>query len=744
MSFRCSRSRAVLLLTAFAASTAFAGDSGIDLEVTVGTDLSPDACAPASSLDVAIGDEVNFCYRVTNNTSTTLAYQSFDDSVEGSFLADEALSVAPGETLQYNRIRQIAPGAGGTRTVTWTARDQAADYTPTPRTGAFIDLSTRPTAQDLNPYGDAGDPTGIGMAHVTVPFTFDFYGTPADSLCVAMDGVAQVGTDRCILFPVSVGPLPATGMGRAMLPLWDDFAGRDPFCSGDICIDIWGAVYADTIGDAPNRKFVVEWFNIRHEQGNANEDRATFELVIDEATGTISYEYLDVAYTAFSNVWGEPDVCDNGICATIGLQRDDVRAIPYAYNEAVLSDGSAIDFVPNAPATYTGEASVTLGVGKPVASAAAAIAGSAASGTRTNVTLALENTGDRPLDWTLDQGTRATAGASAPAYIARMLLEDYPTLDNAIVGFDATAPATPAPVASVHAIFDAGTFVDDDFSTEYVVSGWHEVGGTTIFTQYELDRVDIATGEVTRVGDTGVGPYELIQGLAWDPVTATFFAIITATSGSESTLATIDRYDGHVTRLMPVTGIELPYLLGLAIDSEGALYSFEQNSGSLVRIESATGVATVIGPIGDEIALMLNGALAFDRTHNVLYMIGATADFFAGDYVVDLASGHAGLLGTIGTDLQLASALAIADAGGPCANAAPAPWLSFDPAAGGTAPGDTAPIAVTLDASGLAEGRYEADLCVRSNDPYRHTVPVHVTFDVGPADDDTLFADGFE
>jgi hypothetical protein len=741
MSFRCSRSRAVALLTAFAASTALAGDPGIDLEVTVGTDLSPDACASTSSLDVSVGDEVNFCYRVTNHTSTTLAYQSFDDSVEGSFLSDAELSVAPGATLQYNRIRQIAPGADGARTVSWTARDQAADYTATPRAGAFIDLSTRATAQDLDPYGDASDPTGAGMVQVTVPFTFDFYGTAADSLCVGNDGIAQVGTDRCIAFPVSVGPLPAPGMGRAMVPLWDDFAGRDPFCSGDVCVDLWGAVYADTIGDAPNRKFVVEWFNRRHESGGANEDRATFELVIDEATGVLSYEYLDVAYTAFGNLWGEPDVCDDGICATIGLQRDNVRAIPYSYIEASVSDGSAIDFVPNAPATYTAAASVTLVVGRPVVAAPSTIAGSAASGTSANVTLALGNAGDRALDWTLDQGTRVTAGTSAPAYIARMLLEDYPTLDNAVVGFDATAPAPPATIASVHAIFDAATFVDDDFSTEYAVQAWHEVGGTTILTKYELDRIDIATGEVTRVGDTGVGPYELMQGLAWDPVTTTFFAILTQLDGSMTTLATIDRYDAHVTRLGPITGIDLPSLLGLAIDRDGAFYSVDQNTGSLVRIDSASRAATVIGAVGDEITLLLNGSLAFDRAHNVLYMIGATADFFAGVYVVDLVSGHAGLLGTVGTDMQLASALAIADAGGPCSNATPAPWLSFAPDTGRVAPGDTASIAVTLDASGLAEGRYEADLCVRSNDPYRHTLPVHVTFDVGP---DTLFADGFE
>jgi hypothetical protein len=124
-------------------------------------------------------------------------------------------------------------------------------------------------------------------------------------------------------------------------------------------------------------------------------------------------------------------------------------------------------------------------------------------------------------------------------------------------------------------------------------------------------------------------------------------------------------------------------------------------------------------------------------------MTGATPDILGGDYIVDLASGHAGLIGTIGTDPELASALAIATPGGPCTNAAPAPWLSFDPAAGNVASGDNQTISVGLDATGLSAGRYEADLCLRSNDPYRHTLPVHVTFDVG-GDTDTIFASGFE
>src|SRR6185312_928932 len=144
-----------------------------------------------------------------------------------------------------------------------------------------------------------------------------------------------------------------------------------------------------------------------------------------------------------------------------------------------------------------------------------------------------------------------------------------------------------------------------------------------------------------------------------------------------------------------------------------------QNSLSLMSVDKLTGAATPIGPIGEDVAIPLNGSLAFDRARDVLYLIGATPDIFGGDFIVDLVSGHAELVGTIGSDLELASALAIATPGGPCMNATPAQWLSFDPGAGTVAPGDAASIAVTLDASGLAEGRYETDLCVRSNDPYR-------------------------
>ena len=328
-----------------------------------------------------------------------------------------------------------------------------------------------------------------------------------------------------------------------------------------------------------------------------------------------------------------------------------------------------------------------------------------------------------------------------PAYVSRMLLADYPTMDNTLLGFDAADPATNAPIGPIHRIYEAGAFVDDDFSTEYLVSGWREIGGTHIFKTDILERVDTATAEITPVGDTGIGGTEYIAALAWDPTTSTLYAAITGFGGT-TTLATIDRYDASVTRLASIEGPDVVAIIGFAIDADGRMFALDQNSIALMEIDKTTGAATPIGPIGEDVLILLNGSLAFDRARDILYMIGATQDVLGGDYIVDLVSGHAGLVGTIGADQELDAALAIATPGGPCTGATPAPWLSFDPAAGTVPAGASQAITVGLDASGLGEGRYEADLCVRSNDPYRHTLPVHVTFDVGG--NDAIFASGFE
>lgn len=53
----------------------------------------------------------------------------------------------------------------------------------------------------------------------------------------------------------------------------------------------------------------------------------------------------------------------------------------------------------------------------------------------------------------------------------------------------------------------------------------------------------------------------------------------------------------------------------------------------------------------------------------------------------------------------------------PCDDPADLPWVGVTPTNGITAPGDSTPVLVTFDSTGLIPGTYEGILCVTSNDP---------------------------
>lgn len=60
-----------------------------------------------------------------------------------------------------------------------------------------------------------------------------------------------------------------------------------------------------------------------------------------------------------------------------------------------------------------------------------------------------------------------------------------------------------------------------------------------------------------------------------------------------------------------------------------------------------------------------------------------------------------------------------------------APWLSMNPTAGTVGAGQSQGVMVLLNASALAEGTYNANLCIDSNDPVNPSTVVPVTFNVG-------------
>ncbi len=73
----------------------------------------------------------------------------------------------------------------------------------------------------------------------------------------------------------------------------------------------------------------------------------------------------------------------------------------------------------------------------------------------------------------------------------------------------------------------------------------------------------------------------------------------------------------------------------------------------------------------------------------------------------------------------------IGERSGSCMDLSEITWLSVTPITGTTAPASSDDVTVTFDATGLAGGTYEGNLCVFSNDPVNPLVVVPVTMEVG-------------
>lgn len=156
---------------------------------------------------------------------------------------------------------------------------------------------------------------------IPVGFFFNYYGTDYSQVSITNNGItlASGGTGE-----YSNQPIGSSGPHNFIAPFWDD-------------IVTWGsagAVYYQVIGEAPNRKFVVEWFD---NQGYSNTPSgATFEAILYEGTNNIKFQYKDVDFGS--------DSYNNGTSATVGIEGADGAGLQYSYNEPVISPNLAILF----------------------------------------------------------------------------------------------------------------------------------------------------------------------------------------------------------------------------------------------------------------------------------------------------------------------------------------------------------------------------------------------------------------
>lgn len=743
-----------------------AAGSASDLEVKIGLAPyagDPDECGTAASVDVNVGDQVNVCYTITNNGTQTLTHQSIVDSRDGAVVSYDPTPLVPGASHRY--VRTIVAHEDVTRTATWTGYETLANYAYDDTVAPdFIDISATGTDVGIAP----GDGPNNELAGVAAGFPIRYYGRTSSALCISNDGVINFADDVCTTpFPgTQPDPgfsfnqdLPArfgTNLPTIIAPMWGDLD------------DGPGNIYTQTLGSAPNRRFVVQWNNLKS-YINATTS-ATFEVVFAENSDTIRFEYRD---TVFGND------ADNGAWATVGLQADpNGLYTKYSFMAPSLQPNSAIrwTFTPSASASAdSAPASISAGVpvmSVPTASVQAVVApGGSATGS-----VSVENIGNRDLHWSLVEapgGSRAHfpktaryvapprgAAASRPgstyaavhgAPASRGNVQPYtargdfsvPTygisaLRPGLTTFDALAPtATYTPVNEMDDWIYAATFVGNDFSKLYVI-----INDSWFYPPGSYGTIDTASGEFALLGRLEGAPTRTWGGLVQDPVTGTVYAVnfLDQLGSAAAELYTVNFANGRVTRVGAIDGPgvhPVRYISGIAISPAGLMYGLDLYGQSLIAIDKHSGAASVVESLGLNVRYVQD--LKFDPQTGDLYWaalhIGENGMPVGEMRVIDpltAASQPIGALPAAGEyPFDEMSAIAIAKPTTGCAAPGEVPWLVVGPT-GGTivagAPAQT--LSVSFDATGLAPGLHRATICVYGDDPRHPAVAVPVALAV--------------
>ncbi|SCL34094.1 Glucose/arabinose dehydrogenase, beta-propeller fold [Micromonospora rhizosphaerae] len=255
-----------------------------------------------------------------------------------------------------------APTAATTYTASYAQDSACVDsfgYTCTVSSGAF-------TPADQTVLSLTGDDQ---YQQITLPFPVPFYGGSYSTAWVDTNGVITFTTPNGSAWNHGAIPSPpaANKPNLAAYPLWDD-----------LVVDSSASVRTAVTGTAPNRRFIVEWRNVRFWANSSA--RVTFESIFEEGTGIISF--------AYSGIDASP--LEQGGEATVGIENADGSvALAYSYNQPRLRSGDVVQFVPPdapppppppAPAVVAGTVTSSSG-GTPIAGATVTVSGTSLSTT---------------------------------------------------------------------------------------------------------------------------------------------------------------------------------------------------------------------------------------------------------------------------------------------------------------------------------------------------------------------------
>ena len=181
---------------------------------------------------------------------------------------------------------------------------------------------------------------------IPLGFSFNYFGTSYNKLIISNNGMLAFGQNA---WQYINQPIPNSPVGHGFIaPYWDDLVSRNG-----------GHIYYQTVGIAPNRKFVVEWLNNQH--FHSSSIGITFEVILNEGSNNIQFQYQSTSFgTVSDDISSDLPPYDNGGSATVGIERPDGNdGLEYSYNQQEITPGLAILF------KYPQRSSAKIGVFRP-------------------------------------------------------------------------------------------------------------------------------------------------------------------------------------------------------------------------------------------------------------------------------------------------------------------------------------------------------------------------------------------
>lgn len=183
-------------------------------------------------------------------------------------------------------------------------------------------------------------------ATVDLGFTFTFFGEDYTQVDVSTNGflsfdIGNECNENYNFFDGDLGQtIPASG------DCGETGWGGDPLVAGwfdDLDASECGAVFINTVGEAPHRVFVAEYYGICHHdcQECAADEGAAFEILLFEGSNDVKVQYEDTFFDDASEDIAEEN---NGGTATVGISKDSFNGLQYSANQTILTDGLAVLF----------------------------------------------------------------------------------------------------------------------------------------------------------------------------------------------------------------------------------------------------------------------------------------------------------------------------------------------------------------------------------------------------------------